>query len=1217
MIRPLALELPLQGRQWIEASAGTGKTFTLSLLVLRMLLEREIALPNILAVTFTKAATQELKIKIREQIKSALDLLQQELPEDVASLDARKRATASLLKNVLPEKPARHLSALLETALQDCDRASIFTIHGFCTRVLGDHALNAGQLLQAPVLLTDTVALNTKIAFDIWREFSQDRELMRSLTRLWPSPEVLAKQCESLIKAENLLPELSAAMPVDFDMQSLHLELRSAFDLHFDGAKTLMLENVQAGIFHKSHMSAGIVESSFDKLENWYWLDQAKAFEDQGFHRLSGSYVANKVTKEHKQKTPASPLFDAIERWHRGFEQAMSAEQARDIRCLHIVRERLKSRREEVLQQWQQYAYDDLITRVANAVAGESGDELCNDLRKEYPVALVDEFQDTDSLQWKIFSTLYPESRPENALYLIGDPKQAIYGFRGGDVHAYLAAKRETLQHWNLPENFRTRPGLLSAVESLFGRGGDNAFRERDIRFFPVQSGGSVQENDFMLDDTPGQAMELALLPEHVDPKTNVAVALPAGKAREIATQACVEKIHQFLSAGQRGKARIIDKDGDSKAMRNLLPGDIAVLVNTNAEATQVQAALSECGIASVIGGQENLYGTLEAREVFILLDALMQHRDQARWRGALSTVLLGYHASQIRDLESDDIAATRSADLAVHYREIWLKQGVLALLSQLCAAAAPRLLALADGERRLSNYLQLAESLQQASALTLGPEQCLRWLGKAMQDIGSDEEDMLRLDSDQKRVKILTVHKSKGLEFPMVFMPFANFGKSARSGTGLSLLNYHRDHHRITHAMLYGDDNKKLVDAIKAAAAEEQIAEQVRLLYVALTRAQYYCWLCCGSVAQADKSGLSSLLFRNDKDIVKTPSQQEYFSRLESLRQNNSQIGIENLSCRKALLPRFVDAQELAAIPIAKPGTHLQMDWRVSSFSQLSHGSHYQSPSVSAAADEIEMAGGLSAETVDAADRRFAGVAFGNALHQALENIDMEVWRAHADSGLPPESEWPILHQALLRQGYVQEELVPGTQKLGSLIFNTVHATLPESLRLCDLPDRARLNEMEFHFSLRECDSHALLGLLKQYGVLQQREDFPQQRRLVGLMTGKIDLIYRHEGRFYICDYKSNRLTAYDAGHCRQAMRDSEYDFQALIYTLALHRWCKFRLQSHYDYEKHIGGIRYLFCRGLNAAENNGDGIVAMRFDYELIEKMEGLLCPETEAMA
>ncbi|HPO24419.1 MAG TPA: UvrD-helicase domain-containing protein, partial [Arenimonas sp.] len=193
MTRPLALDLPLQGRQWIEASAGTGKTFTLSLLVLRLLLEREIALPNILAVTFTKAATQELKIKIRAQIKLAQDLLQTGLPEDIANLDAGKQATSVLLKSLLQEKPQKHLLNMLELAVQDCDRASIFTIHGFCARVLNEHALSAGQVLQTPSLLTSTAALNTKIAFDLWREFSLDRDLMRSLIKLWPSPELLAR----------------------------------------------------------------------------------------------------------------------------------------------------------------------------------------------------------------------------------------------------------------------------------------------------------------------------------------------------------------------------------------------------------------------------------------------------------------------------------------------------------------------------------------------------------------------------------------------------------------------------------------------------------------------------------------------------------------------------------------------------------------------------------------------------------------------------------------------------------------------------------------------------------------------------------------------------------------------------------------------------------------------------------------------------------------
>jgi len=194
---------------------------------------------------------------------------------------------------------------------------------------------------------------------------------------------------------------------------------------------------------------------------------------------------------------------------------------------------------------------------------------------------------------------------------------------------------------------------------------------------------------------------------------------------------------------------------------------------------------------------------------------------------------------------------------------------------------------------------------------------------------------------------------------------------------------------------------------------------------------------------------------------------------------------------------------------------------------------------------------------------------------------------------------------------------LEAGTAQLAPLVFNTLRTRLPEGLRLCDLPEHQRLNEMEFHFSLRECDSHALLALLKKHGILQQREDFPFLHRLNGLMTGKVDLIYRHDGRFYVCDYKSNRLPAYDAAQCLQAMRDSEYDFQALIYTLALHRWCKFRLQSKYDYDKQMGGVRYLFCRGLNAGSSDGEGIFALRFELELIEQLEMLLHPLQERAA
>ncbi len=1204
MIRPLALDLPLQGRQWIEASAGTGKTFTLSLLVLRLLLEREIPLPNILAVTFTKAATQELKIKIRVRIKSAQDILKSGVNDG--------SATSMLLQSLKQQKPEKHLLSLLEAALQDCDRASIFTIHGFCSRILADHALGAGQVLQAPSLLTNTLEFNKKIALDIWREFSSDREWMRSLIKLWPTPECLARQSDALLQAENFLPALPENKPVDFDMAPLNLHLRQAFEHHLEEAKILMQNAVLAGILHKSHMSQSIIDSTFDRLETWYLLDDARPLEEPDFSRLSASHIAAKVGKANKDKAPTSPLFEAITCWYEGYEQMRASDVARDIECLHRVRNQIKTRREMLTQKLRQYSYDDLISQVVLGLESDSGPALCEALRKDYPVALVDEFQDTDRQQWKIFSTLYPECLPQNPLYLIGDPKQAIYGFRGGDVHAYLAAKRETTAHWNLPENFRSRPSLLSSVETLFNEGGENAFREQDIHFYPVQAGAAVQESDFLWNETPAPAMQLALLPEYIDPRKNTAAVLPASKTRELATQACVEKIHEVLLAGQKNIARLKDKEtGD---MRGVQARDIAVLVNKNAEALQIQTALSACGIASVISSQESLFATNEAREIFVLLDALIKHQDTSRWRGALSTVLLGYQAEQILQLDADVVAATQSADLAVQYRELWSRQGVLSLLTQVCATAAPKILSLDDGERRLSNYLQLAETLQQASTLNLGPEQCLRWLGRALQEASVDEENMLRLDSDQKRAKILTLHKSKGLEFPLVFMPFANVGKTIKTGAGLSLLNYHEQHRRISHAMVYGGSNKELVETIKAKAAEEHIAEQIRLLYVGLTRAQYYCWVACGLVSQANTSGLSSLLFRNAKDEIKTPPHADYRLRLEKISQSNPHILIDELAGQKKPLSRFRDNTVAAIVPLATPSRHLQQDWRVLSFSQLTYGSHYHGPSVSAAADETELANHLVTVSEEIFDKRFAGVAFGNALHQVLENVDVDAWREHTDPSNPPESQSPIVQQALQRHGYRQEELPAGSAQLSPLVFNTLHAVLPEAVRLCDLPEHARLNEMEFHFSLRACDSQDLLALLKAHGILSERREFAFLRQLSGLMTGKIDLIYQHGSRFYICDYKSNRLPAYDVEECRQAMRDSEYDFQALIYTLALHRWCKFRLQSAYDYEKHIGGIRYLFCRGLKADIASDEGVVALRFDRGLIEALETLLHPLEE---
>lgn len=1211
MNKSLALDLPLHGRQWIEASAGTGKTFTLGLLVLRLLLERELPLPNILAVTFTNAATQELKIKIRQQIVLALHCLQRGLPAD-ESINPES-ITANLLRQLLQHKSSEKLQELLQLAIQDCDRASIFTIHGFCARVLNEHALMAGQLLQQPSLITNTQALNTRLVYDLWREFSSQTDApqnhsMQSLLRLWPTPESLIQQCNALLSAENLLPQLSSEAPAFFDMRPLTEQLRATITLHFEHAKQETQQASAAGFLNNSTHRWSTLEAAFEQLQNWFLLNRESDYEDPGFERLA----TIKTVKAHAGKEPKSALFAAIREWYEGFEHYQAYQESLDIACLHYVRQRLAQRREAVLQEWQQLSYEDLIAQVLQAVEGESGAEFCQQLRLDYPVALLDEFQDTDSLQWRIFSALYPVHLTENALYLIGDPKQAIYGFRGGDVYAYLHAKQADAQHWNLPNNFRSRPTLIKAVASVFEQAGDTAFRDADIRYYPVQAGGEVQDHDFLWHQTPATAMQWAVLPEYFDEQKQKITPMPAGKARDYATRACVEKIHETLLAGKNNQARLKARE----TFRSVQPRDIAVLVNTHKEAALIQSALSACGIASVISSQENLFSSSEALELHCILDALNHPLDPSRWRGALSTVLLNYNAEQILLLDTDDKAATLSAALAAKYRDLWLKQGVLSAMSQLCAAAAARLKLLPDGERRLSNYLQLAEVLQQASAAMHGPEHCLRWLEQAMQESAVDEEHTLRLDSDQERVKIFTLHKSKGLEFPLVFMPFAAFGKTHKPSSGLNLLTYHEQHRRNTHALLYGDGKKTLIETLKAKAAEEQMAEQVRLLYVGLTRARYYCWLCCGSVASGEKSGLASLLFRNAKDQIKIPTQSDILAKLKAIQNQQPGILIDVLANSNQTLPRLLLSSDNKDIRIAEPVVQAHNDWRVLSFSQLSQGA--QHAHAQAAAEDEKASSTVALSLPDSAtDKRFSGIAFGNALHEVLEHTSFAAWSATQDALSLPDSEATWFDKALLRQAYRDDELEPGKAQLTPLVFHTLRTTLPENLRLCDLSASDCLHEMEFHFSLRACEADAVIGLLKQHGILSQRNEFAFVQRLNGLMTGKIDLIYRHEHRFYICDYKSNWLPAYDAEHCQKAMRDSEYDFQALIYSIALHRWCKFRLQSQYDYEKHIGGVRYLFCRGLNADHHQGHGIVALRFERELIEALETLLHPDSESRA
>jgi exodeoxyribonuclease V beta subunit len=1197
------LDLPLDGVRLIEASAGTGKTFTLATLVTRLVVERSLRVGQVLAVTFTEAATQELRKRIRERLLLALDLV------DAPAVEGED-AEATLTRDILQAHLARSgerpdaLRRRLRAAALEIDLAAIFTIHGFCARVLREHALESGQGFDPPELLANDRALREELAADLWRMHGRDAAGAEDLAELWKGgPQALAADLGTLMREPVLLPP---DVPLPEEPTSAIFEatndLICAIETNADNARELIATAFQRKVLHGTKVKRPSFEKAFGEL----WAGRATRYWPRGdklhVDKLRPDRLLAFCYDDKRDQVPVSPLFEAIANWCKADDDVQVYRARRRIALLHRIRTDARERLAMLKRQRRVETYDDLIDGVADALAGDAsdrgrGDALARSLRAQYAVALVDEFQDTDARQWAIFDRVFGSGSSERegsrpALFLVGDPKQAIYGFRGGDVHTYLAAADTADKAPPLAHNFRSRPALLDAIGALYTQAGDEPFIDPRILFWRVKPGGKHQDADFQRGGVPGPALTLWRAP---DPKPDDKGQVKPWKAeasRELCTAACVAAIHAVLSEGRAGTAIIEGKP--------VQPGDIAVLVRTHSEATRIQQALAAVGIPAVAAGKQSLFATLEARELHALLLALLQSGDDGRLRAALSTVLVGVDAAAIAALDDEDHDWQHQA---LAWRERLLRGGPLALIGDLCAEHAPRLLGLTDGERRIANYLQLAEALQEAQAETLGLHGLVDWLGTRIAGADpNDETQLLRLESDARRVQIVTLHKSKGLEYPLVFLPFAGIGRPEPSPGRMCVAQ--------------GDDNaRRLHWKIDAPEAEwedakqrwaiEQHAEQARLLYVGLTRARHALWLASGPFYNADKAALAPML-----------------ADLAAL-QTAPGIVVDT-DAPPVSLPRLPPESDADVPPAAVATRVLSSDWWVHSFSSLTRKTG-AGEDVSTSAT-LPVPGGTdepAAPEADAGpvapvhDPRFGGPQFGVAMHTALERTDFAAWRTWLPGDPAPGNEAATIADALREQGYADEVLDDGVALVTSLVGRTLRVVLPEGVQLCNVPGEWRRPELEFQFPLQPTRVDALLQLLHEHDVVPDRHAFGFRQRLEGLMTGLVDLTYRHDGRWYVLDYKSNRLPRYDVAALREAMAHSEYDLQALIYTLALHRWLRFRLGDGYDYARDFGGIRYLFCRGLDASRADSHGVHAQRFAPELVNALDALFGHGAEGVA
>lgn len=1144
------------GRSLIEASAGTGKTWTLTALYARLLLEKQLNVSQILVVTFTTAATAELRERIRKRLAELLAVYAQG-PGDDALLNELHAQYSDA---------ASHRRLLL--AVHGFDEAAIFTIHGFCQRALQDAAFEAGGDFDNELTFDDREIIDALLA-DLWRHelAAAEPEWAAFLVQQKITPQSLRKRLRNHLGKPYLRiepqpgarSEMSALRAAWQQAQRLWLSESAGWLAQlkaFDGFKSNMCNAAKLGVWQA-------------ELDG-YFSDAAALFSKTEAHRRLAREGLNKASKKGCE-APANPLAAALQELCDALDAAQPEAEQRlidlQVRLIHQLNEQLPARKaaQRLL------AFDDLLNKLQQALQSEGGEHLAGTLRTQYPVALIDEFQDTDPVQYRVFHRIYQDA---GDLCFVGDPKQAIYAFRGADLATYLKARSEAARQYSLATNHRSTPELIAALNQLFDR--PMPFAEPGLAYQQVGASSKARAQ-LVLPRIEGETdAPLALVWLDND-------YLGKGEAGALVARDTARRIAAVLSASSRGEA-YFEQDGTRTPLKG---GDIAVLVASHRQAGEVAAELAARGVPSVRRGKENVWHSEEADELSAVLAAYAESGREGALRYALASRLLGRSAADLAACSEDAQAWDREREAAERYHQLWQQQGFMrafrAWLDE--QQVAQRLLALVDGERRLTNLLHLAELLQTESLQRPGLEQLLAWFNAQRSAEVHGEDALLRLESDAERVQIVTIHTSKGLEYPLVFCPYLWDG---------ALLRQHED------ISCHADDGTPLLDlgseqldTHRERARHERFAEKLRLTYVALTRARDRLWLHWGPVdckprkdGTLGDSGLHSSALAwllHGRGLSGEDALAELAGHLQNLSPQGLRAEVEQLiasSQRQMALQPLRDSEASAAGEQRAPAPQqlatlqrsLHSAWRIGSFSGLAAGMHMEAPD----RDGLVLPDASEPGTGFFAFPR--GARAGTCLHAILE--DWARGKGALNELIEPglsghgiSSDWQAVALAHLQQ-------VVDTDLDGN------------GLTLAGLDPARRLPELGFTFPLAGLDVQRLRAILcdPAHGLAEPMREAAARLEfdsLKGFLKGFIDLTFEHDGRWYIADYKSNWLgpdaSYYGGERLLQALAAEHYYLQYLIYLVALRRFLRQRLDDFRN--EQLGGTYYLFLRGMPSA--------------------------------
>ena len=1199
--------VPLSGTRLIEASAGTGKTYTIAGLFIRLLLEKAMTVDQILVVTYTKAATAELKTRIHGRIAEARDAFLSGNPSD------------DLVARLLERMPDnRRAARLLDDALTDFDRAAIFTIHGFCQRILHENAFETGNLYDSE-LITDSQGLRREIAEDFWR------------IHFYPAPaewvsfaahngiadpsyfERLAGGVHSLEAAiiPRLAPPELATLPayrrqfsrvVDRWSEAREEVLKLLRSPGLDGRKYGSLQGAgPAGAASRRDAYLAALAAEMDRFTG----SPNPVFPPfKAIDRFCAGGLLQAVRKGHRP--PHHDLFRACDELVN-CAQNLEAEMQRLL--VYVKTEFFRWARNESESRKNArniQHYDDLLLAVKKALLQDPDSRsrlLTKKIRNTYRVALVDEFQDTDAVQYKIFSTLFGSQQVP--FFVIGDPKQSIYSFRGADLFSYMTAAADADSRYTLQKNWRSDPGLITAVNALFAAT-PKPFLFEAISCEPTRPGRPA--------DGDAQAASCPLVLWYLPS----ADGKPPSKTEAVATigEAVGSEIARLITA----------------AVDPVAPSDIAVLVRTNRQARIIKEILVQREIPAVLYSSGSVFLTRESAELLRVLAGILEHGIESRFRSAVTTEMIGVGGDELARADQQPLVWERRRRRFQQYADLWKHSGFIRMFRTLLARekVRQRLLSLSDGERRLTNLLHLAEvAHRETDRRQHTPVSLLKWLtDRCRPDAPADDEHQLRLESDERAVKIVTVHKSKGLEYPVVFCPFGWDSSTLRKDGQVIFHDLQQD------GRLTVDLGSDQMDAHRCLAQHEILAENLRLLYVAVTRAKKRCYLAWGRIRTAETSAMAYLLHlaetATETDILDAMrrrfaalSDEDLLDDLQALAARSEKtIAIETLPRRYAKATRPLPTEQQALVCPVFTG-QIETYWKIASFSTMvsrqpqdaglpDHDSELRLPAAGASQPPEEFGPESDRRSIFDFPR---GAGAGIFFHDLLEHLDF--------SPAAGEDRAARIDTKLQQYGY--------DRRWRKTVLCTVNHLLqvPMSagsalVRLCDVPWDRRVNEMEFTFPQKPISSERLAKVFARHGAASMPAEWPLQLEKLffqsagGFLMGIVDMLFLHDDRFYLLDWKSNYL-----GHRRedylperltQCMVSEHYILQYCLYTVAANRY----LQQHrqgYRYAEHFGGVIYVFLRGVDADAGSAYGIYHDRPDPALITALDKALVEQPTA--